>query len=193
MDYSQVFKNRLDEADTSNPAFKEWFGKSQVVDDQGNPAVMYHGTVGTFDVFRRANDLGHHFGSPDAANDRLDFWQKYPGKNDKPNIMPVYLSIQRPISLEDTKVWDPATVAMKLSEDGVISLKEYQQVAMRSSKETRQDILVKLLKSKGFDGAEYNNEVEGKGSTSWIAFDPGQIKSVFNRGTWDRRRASINE
>jgi hypothetical protein len=82
---------------------------------------------------------------------------------------------------------------MKLSEDGVISLKEYQQVAQRGSKEDRQNVLVKLLKSKGFDGAKYNNEVEGKGSTSWIAFDPGQIKSVFNRGTWDRRRASINE
>jgi hypothetical protein len=36
---------------TNTPAFKEWFGDSQVVDENGNPQVVYHGTGGNFDSF----------------------------------------------------------------------------------------------------------------------------------------------
>lgn len=31
--------------------FQKWFGDSKVVDDQGNPLVVYHGTTADFDVF----------------------------------------------------------------------------------------------------------------------------------------------
>jgi hypothetical protein len=33
-------------------AFKRWFGDSQIVDEQGAPRVMYHGTAREFDTFR---------------------------------------------------------------------------------------------------------------------------------------------
>ena len=36
---------------TETPAFKQWFGDSKVVDDRGEPLVVYHGSVhGGFDV-----------------------------------------------------------------------------------------------------------------------------------------------
>jgi ADP-ribosyltransferase-like protein len=51
---------------TETPAFKKWFGESKVVDDEGKPLVVYHGTTGDFHTFNktRANpesDLGAGF------------------------------------------------------------------------------------------------------------------------------------
>lgn len=43
-----------------------------------------------------------------------------------------------------------------------------------------------VLSENGYDGIVYRNEVEDKGSTSWVPFYPSQIKSaVENAGTWD--------
>lgn len=39
---------------TDTPAFKRWFGVSKVVDAQGRPLVVYHGTNGEFYVFDMA-------------------------------------------------------------------------------------------------------------------------------------------
>jgi hypothetical protein len=36
---------------TDTPAFKAWFVRSKVVDDNGDPLVVYHGTQATFSVF----------------------------------------------------------------------------------------------------------------------------------------------
>jgi len=39
---------------TDSPAFKAWFGQSQVTDAKGRPLIVYHGTTGEFDTFSRA-------------------------------------------------------------------------------------------------------------------------------------------
>lgn len=39
------------EIKTETPAFKAWFGDSKVVDADGNPLVVYHGTMGDFEAF----------------------------------------------------------------------------------------------------------------------------------------------
>lgn len=36
---------------TNTPAFKNWFGNSKVVDAEGNPLVVYHGTKADFNTF----------------------------------------------------------------------------------------------------------------------------------------------
>lgn len=38
-------------AQTQTPAFKEWFENSEVVDENGEPLLVYHGSQETFDVF----------------------------------------------------------------------------------------------------------------------------------------------
>ena len=40
---------------TDSPAFKKWFGGSKVVDESGEPLVVYHGTTASFDEFSRAS------------------------------------------------------------------------------------------------------------------------------------------
>ena len=196
----------LERADLDSEAFKKWFRNSKVVDESGAPAVVYHGTTvaADFDVFRQFNDLGHHFGTAQAASDRVSARQKDLRYKDEPaRIYPVYLSIQKPIWLGDAGTWEPEGIARQLLSNyeqehrhmnqAEISPKEYDQIAMKGDRKSKMDELVKVLKRQGYDGVRYRNSAEDPTSVSWIAFDPGQIKSVYNRGTWDKRRGSIME
>jgi hypothetical protein len=59
---------------TESPAFKEWFGDSKVVDADGKPLVVYHGSTADFESFdsARANpesDLGGGFYFTNATGD----------------------------------------------------------------------------------------------------------------------------
>lgn len=62
---TQVVENAI-----NNPNFQTWFKNSKVLDENGLPDIVYHGTRASvnFDRFRRLS----HFGTAAAANDRLD-------------------------------------------------------------------------------------------------------------------------
>jgi GNAT superfamily N-acetyltransferase len=85
---------------TETPEFKRWFTGSKVVNSDGSPMVVYHGTWESFDEFDtgKSFDGGFHFGTADAANARLG-----PDEDNMRgrNIMPVYLSIKNPKRLND--------------------------------------------------------------------------------------------
>ena len=183
----------MEAADTSTPEFKNWFRNSKVVDG-GEPAVVYHATVSNFDVFRQTRDVGFHFGTQSAAHDRLKHWSGDVSAKNKPqNIMPCFLSIQKPLQLGDMLNWEPQEIGAELLKRGEISKEELTQILIRSSRDDRNKVLMKVIKNLGYDGVSYTNAAEDKGSTTWIAFEAGQVKSIFNRGTWDRRRGSVNE
>lgn len=69
--------------------FYKWFGNSKVVDEQGRPLVVYHGTNAEFDTFdkNKAFDGAFYF-SPNK-----EFAKGYG------NIMPTYLSIKNPTTI----------------------------------------------------------------------------------------------
>lgn len=48
-----ILQQRAIETTKTRP-FKKWFGKSQVVDEDGKPLVLYHGTTGDFTTFDKA-------------------------------------------------------------------------------------------------------------------------------------------
>jgi len=105
---------------TDTPEFKRWFGNSKVVNEDGSPKVMYHGTVNfEGNVFkpskktnRAGNPDGYYFTSDpqDAAGyvhdlkyvaDRLKNPEKYDKNEPIPyeegaELIPVYLSIKNP-------------------------------------------------------------------------------------------------
>lgn len=111
--------------------FNKWFKGSKVVDENGQPLVVYHGTEANFDAFDmskgRANmDIQGAFFSP---------WE-LDAKGYGRNIKPVYLDIKNPA--------DEAT--------GYKALKKFQgqNNAGKKAKE--------YLKSLGYDGVINNNE-----------------------------------
>ena len=99
---------------TDTPAFKEWFGNSKVVDENGNPLVVYHGSGTTFWEFKTeftglGNDQygsGFYFTTDKETADIYTEKQKDGkekiGGQDSPNVIQAYLSIQNPIVLDLT-------------------------------------------------------------------------------------------
>jgi hypothetical protein len=167
-----------------NPNFKKWFEGSKVVDKEGKPLVVYHGTThGGFTAFSTKFD-GAHFGTKEQANNllldkekaRQNLFKRAKQFNDtlteeeyfkdsllgkKDAIMPVYLSIKNPKEVRDVgHNWLP---------------------------------IVERAKAEGFDGLKYYNTEEGPGY-SYIAFTPEQIKSAIgNEGTFDGTNPDIRK
>ena len=72
-------KKNPDQTDT--PAFKKWFGDSKVVDAEGKPLVVYHGSrVSGFETFDLSKIDAHHVGFFFTSN--LKMAQTYTPVND---------------------------------------------------------------------------------------------------------------
>jgi hypothetical protein len=154
--------------ETSEPAFKRWFGDSKVVGPDGKPLVVYHGTVSDFETFTRDS----HFGTYRAANQRAKTWG-----TDKPTkIMPVYLRIENPLRVLDNEASDEAALLNSIKRG------EYPQLDLSIA---NNEGAYFAAKKAGYDGLVYKNRVEDKGKLSYVAFDPNQIKSIFNKGTYN--------
>jgi hypothetical protein len=157
-----AFSNR---AQTQTPEFKRWFGDSKVVDADGQPLVVYHGTTRDFSVFR--GDAPKGTSAPNAT-DRLGFF--FTTRTDNAgdyantsgaNVIPAYLSIQNPLEITVDK-WR----TMSNSSRGYVTVRK----------------LLEKARSNGHDGFV----VKGRTVTWWIAFNSQQIKSAIgNRGTFD--------
>ncbi len=84
---------------TQTEAFKRWFGDSKVVDAEGKPLVVYHGTEADFSEFSR-----EYIGSANTQTPMGSgfFFAKDPAvagryaERASANVMPVYVSVQNP-------------------------------------------------------------------------------------------------
>lgn len=100
-------------ADT--PAFKRWFGDSKVVDSEGEPLVVYHGTSGNEggDAFTYFDTYASNYGLMGQGayfTDNPDVASSYTtkGKGDTPTVYKAFLSIQNPIDMDakaDSAKW----------------------------------------------------------------------------------------
>jgi hypothetical protein len=237
---TEVLQAELAEAGgdiTQTPRFKKWFGESKVVDAEGNPLVVYHGTDADIEVFDPAlsraaiKGLGVFLSSsPPVAN---TYATGFSGRN----VIPAYASLKTPIVVEAAgKVWSqlgPDTViripartaaldpdAALLSELGVDgdrpARRDFAEQEVRISDlglvgrngmVTTNDIARWAKEQDGIDGVVFNNIVDrGPGmidaessaaalqpATNVLAFDPSQVKSVFNRGAFDPTSDNILE
>jgi len=171
-----------------NKAFWNWFGDSKVVDYNGDPLVVYHGTREKFSKFKRTDDadLGFHFGSIEQAESRLERTAKhYRGKPG--HIVPVYLSIQNPLKTKDAIDWGNAYAVWKVVDKATKgALGEFDFTNLDETAGENGLMLIESdLRGLGYDGIVYKNSVEGDG-VSYIAFQPSQIKSAAgNDGSWD--------
>lgn len=188
---------------TDTPAFKRWFGDSQVVDDNGDPLVVYHGSNRTFDEFKRSPSMRQDAGRPFEvtspayffaedrdtaqmfARDKVQIDRNLRGKSGgRTQVEAVYLSAQNPLDLTGGRFFgrvpDPETAeilgeAMGMFEDGPQTWEEVQQALDDPA-------VIDELRAQGFDGVRLK---ESDGSVAWAVFEPTQIKSVDNQGTFN--------
>ena len=169
-------------AQTETEAFKRWFGDSKVVDADGKPLVVYHGTTRDFSAFdpnapRTALPLPGIFFTPHAvvAESYASFGKEIRDDDgfiigaEGGNVMPVYLSLQNPARLK----YDDRSSGR-----------------MTSYKAVEADMLDAL--NAGHDGVIIEGWADGSGPIQYVAFRPEQIKSaVGNRGTFDPNDPNI--
>ncbi|VVC05557.1 Uncharacterised protein [uncultured archaeon] len=97
-------RNNIYEA-TKIPAFNKWFKQSKIIDKNGNPLVVYHGTSSDISQFKYefTNKGFDSIGSGFYFTPNLDGASNYAEKHDEgqPNVLPCYLSIQKPIHIQN--------------------------------------------------------------------------------------------
>lgn len=179
LDLLSIFESTMPEKEKQEN-FKRWFRRSKVVDSKGKPLVVYHGTRADFDTFKVPVG-GAHFGTSDQASDRIF---------NKGHVMPVYLSIQKFIRLPDLNIWSASSIAPELLKKGHITQKEALKIKSAGSRTLAWEQLKNILASKGVDGFIYANEQEGVGD-SYIIFEPTQVKSKYNLGTFSTSDPNI--
>jgi len=175
---------------------------SKVVDENGEPLVVYHGTKSVpfskFDL-KKTSEVGFHFGTIGQANQfTIQNWGR---ESIAPRVYPVFLAIKSPYSIGDVFSPVPNRAARHLQEDGMITMKDRETVASLES--YGWDFLKEILLKRGYDGFTYVNEQEtvnaapdGKSlspaervreNTAWVIFRPNQIKSsIGNTGTFSK-------
>lgn len=183
-------------------AFMRWFGQSKIVDKDGTPKIVYHGTRANFDIFRpkpRNPVLGFHFGSISQA----EFFAGYDGERPSfrgGKILPCYLRIENPLRMPD--VFDRGLggadeVAFWLLRNGIMEKAAHTRLYNARSAREAYDRIVMALDVAGYDGITYENVHEGgtanTNEDSYIVFRPEHIKSVFNRGAFDPEQPNILE
>lgn len=116
-------------AQAQTPAFRRWFGDSKVVDEKGQPKVVYHGTVSDFATFDRKKagktttarnaQLGFFFSDSPAI---ASVYTKLAGGAGA-NLMPVHLAIENPLELTATSLTEADRLileGLKPEHDGAI-------------------------------------------------------------------------
>jgi hypothetical protein len=203
---------------TDSAAFKRWFGDSKVVDANGRPLVMYHGTNKSEngEAFTRFDTYGSNYGLMGQGSyftDNAELASSYTkkGRGDAPTVYPVYLSIKNPIDMDargNETAWKKGFPDVDFdqfrpegvkNEDYFRAVEEYltdQEIPRYEGAEIVQNGLLSM----GHDGVTHRGgarykTASGESNTRhqvFIAFDPEQIKSATgNIGTYDPNNPDI--
>lgn len=170
----------------STENFKKWFGDSKVVDNAGNPLVVYHGTPnGLFDEF----DTTPAFfaSSEEAAKGYAEGrYSRDSSDANAPVVLAVYLNLKNP------KVYTASQLAEILpADEGDIEWSDFDNLAYE-------------LEAQGFDGVIITGAHDYMGGTGdevrrgvydqYVAFDARQIKSANgNTGQFNPYSASLTD
>ena len=186
----------------NNPNFKEWFGDSKVVDENGNPLVVYHGTGGDFEVFNKeyqneATGFGD-FGKGFYLSSIYDVSRYYTNGKDNSYIMSVYLKVENPFVFDlISEKLDDNTKERLLSLNVDIPTKDiiqdlvnkndffaYRELGKTISDETLSQIFI----DNGYDGVFINrsfitndgtgDKLEKRNLYEIVVYEPNQIKSA---------------
>jgi hypothetical protein len=197
---------RAAERGISSPAFKKWFGNSQVVDEDDRPLVVYHGTDKSFDTFNESvkpasgamHGKGFYFANAAHASGYADL--------ENGNVMPVYLRMENPFygsTLSQTdinrmlrrmpgfekvyKAW------LEENKDSPAAKPSIERLGVLSG--DRNNFIQTALKAAGYDGRivkTFKEDPLTHDDTEFVVFDREQIKSAIgNTGAFGRNVPSI--
>lgn len=155
---------------------------TKVVDEAGNPKLLYHGTPQSFDEFK-PGPSGSVFASPDPK-----FASRYAGEeyttevlSGSPNVRPVYIDAKNPFDYENPSHVDKLMDVLGKNEPEffagtTVGRQLKRRLEQGSWEEIESKDVQDAIKKLGFD-AFYVNEGDVK---NIAVFDPLQIKSAIS-------------
>lgn len=172
-DNLEAAQKEWQEKGTESKYFKKWFDDSKVVDENGKPLVVYHGTtVSNIEIFE-PNRASTDFDYPEAIyfSDSLNIAKTY-GDTYHKTPMQVYLKMENPLELD---------AQGQTYNDFYDELKRELKYAVTNN----DGVIVRNIRD---DWAQNDG---GEIATTYIVFNPEQIKSVNNQGTFDAGNPNI--
>lgn len=186
--------------------FKKWFGNSKVVDESGKPLVVYHGSRYKFDTFKHIDGL---YSDKDAYNTKNAFFF-----TDNDEIAEKFAEIQRENQIQKLQAeknfgsgYNNLTEKERLNKeikentyndniryDVYLSIQNPYIVDFQEKEYSTFEIdkIIKHAQENNFDGVIINNILdEGGIGNQYAVFNPEQIKSVNNQGTFDENNHNI--
>ena len=157
---------------TESRQFKRWFGNSKVINSDGTPKIVYHGTGSDFSVFDKTQQ-GKNYVQGDGgfffttSRKSAENYAKLAGEDGKGLVIEAYLSIQNPYE--------------------VTAYGDYVQAPAEKYDDHRSEYLNEA-EMQGCDGIIIN----GEKSSLYVVFEPNQVKSATdNIGTFDSSNPDI--
>lgn len=179
-----------------NNNFDKWFKGSKVVDKDGNPLICYHGTPnGGFTSFKSNSHFTSDKDYAEVYHNQGASSISYKKTADNPMTYAVYLSIKNPFDTRIQKCKDiflneyQAYYSPDLTERGMIDWLEVEELT-EWLKENHPEYDGIFADEGGVGG--YGYEVKHRG-ISYVPFNPNQIKSINNKGTWSKTSDNIYE
>ncbi len=159
----------------NTPEFKEWFGDSKIVNEDGTPKLMYHGTPADFNDFR-SNLRGSYFvtDNPEFASAFSQQIGKNLEESTGSNIMPLFVKAENPFDFENPKHLKAVLEELNKNKQGGFTedyLNNYNNWQAIEDRDTQ-----RIIKKLGFDSFYVN---EG-GDKNLGLYKPNQVKSAFN-------------
>lgn len=178
---------------TQTDAFKRWFGDSKVVDADGKPMRVYHGTTARAD-FTAFNKGPNFFTSEPAYANNFN-------NIEGGRTLPVYLSLKTPLDARElgSKPVSTGEVISFLARNNIKLAADFEQSLRQDTGKdewwyhfrTGSDIQ-KAIQAAGYDGMIQRESAGSQSTDAYVAFSPEQIKSATgNRGTFDPENADI--
>jgi len=167
----------------------EWHKDSSPItkNEDGTPKVFYHGTKGDFDTFN--SDLGDKkvklnvLGKGIYLTEKADRASSYAKESYGSNVMPVYVKANKLLDTNSLNIIPKDKMQSVLGVES--SMPESRILEYLKSNKYKAEERTKILNELGYDGVRENNTV--------MVFNPNQIKSVYNKGTFDESNPNILE
>lgn len=212
-------KSILTEKITDSPEFKRWFGHSQVVNEHGNPMVVFHGTKSSIKKFSHkrigfgSTILGNYeierYGIFAAEDYRLAEEFAKAGDYDHEeifnhSIIPLYMRIEAPFDTTRIHYTDALFNAVEEWGDKngmsgyhmarTLGDRWGSKIWLLFDKDEGNDpeIWIKMFRDLDYDGLRLYERSDVSNNISWMAFDPDQVKSAIgNSGNFNLNNADI--
>jgi hypothetical protein len=162
-----------DVAPVPDAPFKAWFEGSKVVDAEGKPLRVYHGTgvdVAEFRIGEATN--AQAFGKGIYFTDNADYADSF-AYGEQPNIVPAYVSLKNPLIVETrTPEFAKAFPAGESPEQTTAQIQAAGHDGI-------------IIRSEGRKRGQYSQEI--------VAFDPAQVKSAIGNTRFDPTSGSLTD